>query len=55
MKNTFGKIVKGKYKPASDFRFDIITKVICANAKLTGYMIKIYPERINHEDSLDVM
>ena len=39
-KNTFGKIVcSGKYKAASDFRFDISYKVICS------VTLKIYPER----------
>jgi hypothetical protein len=53
--NTFGKITKNEYKPASDFRYEICTKVICVNARQTGYMLKIYPERINEDDSVDVM
>ena len=42
-KNTFGKILKDpKYKPATDFRFDITAKAICVNSKQTGYMLKVY-------------
>ena len=36
--------MKGKYDPASDFRFDLISKVICSDSAHTGYIIKVYPE-----------
>lgn len=51
--NTFGKMKAiGKstvYKPAADFRFDIMYKVICCNTKHTGYVLRIHPEKIGEE------
>ena len=53
-KNTFGKIVKGRYEPASDFRFDVVCKVLCADSKQTGFLIKVYPE-IVEESAVETM
>lgn len=49
--NTFGKIVKNNYYPASDFRFDLMAKVICCQSENTGYIIiNVYPERVGDEE-----
>ena len=34
--NTFGKIVKGKYRPRFDFRFDLHMKCLASNSASTG-------------------
>ena len=38
-KNTFGKNVKGKYRPRSDFRFDLRMKCLANDAVSTGYTL----------------
>ena len=44
--NTFGKFLKGNvYWAASDFRFNLVAKVICSvDSENTGYIINVYPE-----------
>ena len=34
-----------KYRPASDFEFDILAEVICSNPNSSGFMIKLTPDR----------
>ena len=42
--NTFGKLVREKYDPASDFRFKLISKAVCSDSAHVEYVIKVYPE-----------
>ena len=32
---------KGIYKPSSDFNFEFVAEVLCANPNSSGYMVKV--------------
>ena len=36
---------KVKYRPASDFGFEILAEVICSNPSSSGYLIQLTPDR----------
>ena len=36
---------KGSYRPASDFCFEFVAEVICANPQSSWFIIKLTPER----------
>lgn len=43
--HTFGKKIKGAYKPASDFLFQLKSKVIIPHSQGgNGYIVDVYPE-----------
>ena len=43
----------GVYWAASDFRFDLLCKVVCCESENTGYIIRVYPE--SEGQSIDPM
>ena len=47
--NTFGKMMKNCYCPASDFRFELKAKVVCNESENTGFIITVYPKRVEDE------
>ena len=49
--NSFGTIKKGKYKAASDFRFDYIAEVICEDPQSSGFMVELSPETPPSEET----
>ena len=38
-----------KYKPASDFGFDILAEVICSSPTSSGFMINLTPDRSRNQ------
>ena len=52
-KNTFGKNIKGKYRPRSDFRFDLRMKCLAKDAASTGYIIALCPESLGADVNSD--
>ena len=44
-KNTFGLIIKKKYRSFSDFSFQLVSRVICSNPSENGFVISVAPER----------
>lgn len=43
--NNFGVVKKGKYKAASDFRFEFVAEVICEDPHSSGFMVQLTPDR----------
>ena len=42
---SFGIVKKGKYKAASDFRFEFVAEVICEDPHSSGFMVELTPDR----------
>ena len=44
-KCSFGITKKSGYRPSSDFNFEFVAEVICANSLHSGYMVQVTSER----------
>ena len=45
-----GIVKKGKYKAASDFRFEFVAEVICEDPHSSGFMVELTPDRPPNAD-----
>ena len=52
-KSSFGVMKKGIYKPSSDFNFDFVAEVLCANPYNSGYLVTVTYERSHACDNTE--
>ena len=52
-KSSFGVMKKGIYKPSSDFNFDFVDEVLCANPYNSGYLVTVTYERSHACDNTE--